>query len=122
MHETARRTKQRCGQVFRHAIGLGIDCRDVTPDLRGLLEPPTVRRHASLTNPSDVGRLLVAIDQYDGRPTAEFALQLAPLVFVRPSELRQASGARSTSKQSCGQGIPWTPDKGRIVCSWESRE
>jgi integrase len=90
LHETARRTKQRCGQVFRHAIGLGIPCRDLTPDLRGLLEPPTVRHHPSLTNPRDVGRLLRAIDAYVGRETTKLALQLAPLVFVRPSELRHA--------------------------------
>jgi integrase len=90
LHETARRTKQRCGQVFRHAVGLGIPCRDLTPDLRGLLEPPTVRHHPSVTNPRDVGRLLRAIDAYTGRDTTKLALQLAPLVFVRPSELRHA--------------------------------
>jgi hypothetical protein len=38
--ETARRTKQRCGQVFRHGIGLGYCPRDITIDMRGLLEAP----------------------------------------------------------------------------------
>jgi len=40
LNETARRTKQRCGKVFRHAIGLGHAVRDLTPDLRGLFEAP----------------------------------------------------------------------------------
>lgn len=88
--ETARRTKQRCGQVFRHAIGLGHASRDITTDLRGLLEAPTVAHHASLTDPAAVGALLRAIDGYTGREVTRLALKLAPLVFVRPGELRHA--------------------------------
>lgn len=88
--ETARRTKQRCGQVFRHAIGLGHAGRDITTDLRGLLEAPTVEHHASMTDPASVGALLRAIDGYTGREVTRFALKLAPLVFVRPGELRHA--------------------------------
>ena len=88
--ETARRTKQRCGQIFRHAVGLGHASRDITVDLRGLLEAPTVEHHASVTDPAAVGALLRAIDGYTGRDATRFALKLAPLVFVRPGELRQA--------------------------------
>jgi integrase len=35
----------------------------------------------------------LAIDSYDGPPVAKIALQLAPLVFVRPSELINAEWA-----------------------------
>jgi len=92
-HETARRTKQKCGQIFRHAVGLGFAERDLTVDLRGLLETPLVEHHASITEPSRVGTLLRAIDGYHGRPETRGALRLAPLVFVRPGELRSAEWA-----------------------------
>lgn len=88
--ETARRTKQRCGQVFRHGIGLGYCKRDITVDLRGLLEAPTVEHHAAITDPAKVGALLRAIDAYSGRAVTKAALRLAPLVFARPGNLRKA--------------------------------
>lgn len=90
LNETARRTKQRCGQVFRHGIGLGYAERDITLDLRGLLEAPIVTHHASITDPAAVGGLLRAIDGYTGRRTTVCALKLAPLLFVRRGELRRA--------------------------------
>lgn len=93
LNETARRTKQRCGQVFRHGIGLGYAERDITVDLRGLLEPPIVTHHASITDPTAVGALLRAIDGYTGRRSTVCALKLAPLLFVRPGELRAAEWA-----------------------------
>jgi integrase len=93
LNETARRTKQRCGQVFRHGIGLGSVERDITVDLRGLLEPPIVTHHASITDPSTVGALLRAIYGYTGKRTTVCALKLAPLLFVRPGELRTAEWA-----------------------------
>jgi hypothetical protein len=92
-HETARRTKQKCGQIFRHAVGLGFAERDITVDLRGLLETPLVEHHASITEPARVGTLLRAIDGYHRRPETRGALRLAPLVFVRPGELRSAEWA-----------------------------
>lgn len=91
--ETARRTKQRCGQVLRHAIGLGYCTRDLTIDMRGLLEAPTVTHHAALTKPKEVGQLLRDINAYTGRRLTVLALKLAPLVFVRPGELRKAERA-----------------------------
>jgi integrase len=88
MNETARRTKQRCGKVFRHAIGLGHKVRDLTPDLRGLLEAPQVEHHAALTDPRQVGQLLLDIDTYEGRVITGCALRLEPLIFLRSLELR----------------------------------
>lgn len=88
LHETARRTKQRCGKVFRHAIGNGHKVRDLTPDLRGLLEAPQVEHHAALTDPRAVGQLLLDIETYGGRFITRCALRLAPLLFLRPFELR----------------------------------
>lgn len=89
-HETAHRTKQRCGQVFRYAIATGRAHRDPSADLRDALTPVRSEHRAAVTDPAQVGKLLNAIDAFDGTFVVRSALQLAPLVFVRPGELRRA--------------------------------
>lgn len=91
--ETAHRALQACGQVFRYAIATGRAERDPTPDLRGALKPVLVRHMPAITDPKRVGELLRAIEGYKGMPVTRAALQLAPLVFVRPGELRKAEWA-----------------------------
>jgi integrase len=88
--ETAHRTKQRVGQIFRYAIATGRAERDISVDLRGALAPTITKNHAAITEPKAIGQLLRAIDGYAGQPVTHAALKLAPLVFVRPGELRQA--------------------------------
>ncbi len=89
-HETAHRTKQLAGRILRYGIATGRATRDVSADLRGALAPVTTRNHAAITEPARVGELLRAIDAYGGQPVTAYALKLAPLVFVRPGELRGA--------------------------------
>lgn len=88
--ETAHRTLQTAGQVFRYAVQTGRAIRDVTADLKGALPPTTVKHMAAFTEPKDVAELLRAIDSFNGTFTVECALRLSPLVFARPSELRMA--------------------------------
>lgn len=88
--ETAHRSLQLCGQVFRYAVATGRVDRDITPDLRGALPPSKGDNFASITDPKQAAPLLRAIDDYTGSFIVKSALQLAPLVFVRPGELRQA--------------------------------
>jgi integrase len=88
--ETAHRTLQLCGQVFRYSVGKRKVVADVTRDLRGQLQPSKGSSFASMTEPLKVGSLLRAIDDYTGSYVVKSALQLAPLVFVRPGELRHA--------------------------------
>ena len=45
---------------------------------------------SSITDPKQIGELLRAIDGYEGHLITRCALKLAPLVFVRPGELRHA--------------------------------
>jgi integrase len=92
-HETAHRTKQRCGQVFRYAIATGRAKHDPTADLRGALAPVVSTSRAAITDPIKVGDLLRAIAAYQGSLVTKCALRLAPLVFVRPGELRKAEWA-----------------------------
>ncbi|MFE0502305.1 tyrosine-type recombinase/integrase [Lysobacter soli] len=87
-HETAHRTKEKCGQVFRYAIAHGIAKRDPSADLRGALAPIVRTSRAALTDPAKVGELLRAIDGYSGQHVTRCALRIAPLLFVRPGELR----------------------------------
>jgi integrase len=88
--ETAHRAMQNCSQVFRFAVATGRAPRDITVDLRGALRPSVARHHASITEPKAIGELLRAIQGYSGSLITKCALRLAPLVFVRPGELRQA--------------------------------
>ena len=91
--ETAYRTLQATGQVFRYAVQTGRALRDVTSDLRGALTPSVTKHMASITDPQQVAELMRAIDGFTGTLTVRTALRLAPLVFVRPSELRKAKWA-----------------------------
>lgn len=90
MLETTKRAKIKAGQVFRFAIIEGLTDNDPTPSLRGALRPPKPKHHAAVVDPKEVGALLRAIDGFSGQLTTRAALRLAPLVFVRPGELRQA--------------------------------
>lgn len=87
----AKRLRQIAGQIFRYAVATGRAERDPSGDLRGALKsPPGERHHAALTTPTEVGALMRALDAYQGQFVTRCALQLAPLLFVRPGELRAA--------------------------------
>ncbi len=88
--ETAHRAMQNCGQVFRYAIATGRADRDPTPDLRGALTPVQATHFAAVTEPLEAGKLLRLLDTYTGGYAVRAALKVAPLVFVRPGELRNA--------------------------------
>lgn len=88
--DTAKRAQQDCGSVFRFAIQTGRATYNPIPDLRGALPTALGGNFASITEPVQVGELLRAIDGFKGTFVVKCALQLAPMLFVRPGELRQA--------------------------------
>lgn len=88
--DTAHRAHQNCSQIFRYAIATGKAERDIAIDLRGALEPVSQQHYATITKPEEIGTLLRAINNYQGYFPTKCALQLAPLLFVRPGELRNA--------------------------------
>ncbi|MGV0953789.1 MAG: tyrosine-type recombinase/integrase [Fluviibacter sp.] len=88
--ETAHRAFQNCGQVFRYAVSTGRLDSDPSRDLRGALSPAKSTHFSAVTEPAEVGRLLRLLDTHQGGYTVTAALKLAPLVFVRPGELRNA--------------------------------
>lgn len=88
--ETAHRALSNCGQIFRYAIATGRAEQDPSGDLKGALPPVKGTHLASVTEPKQVGELLRTLDSYQGTFVVNCALKLAPLVFVRPGELRSA--------------------------------
>ena len=89
-HETAHRAMMNCGQVFRYAIATARATTDLSLVLKGALIPVQVKHHASITDPEGVKKLMRDIHGYEGLYLTKQALKLAPLLFVRPGELRNA--------------------------------
>lgn len=88
--ETAHRALGNCGQVFRYGVATGRAQRDPTNDLRGALPPVKGKHLAATTDPERFVEILRVMDGYKGTFPVRCALRLAPLVFVRPGELRGA--------------------------------
>jgi len=107
--DTAHRLHQNCGQIWRYAIATGRAERDITSDLRGALPPAKETHLGSITEPLEIGKLLRNIDEYKGSEVVRLALKLAPLVFVRPGELRHAEWAEFDFKKA-----EWTIPAGKM--------
>jgi integrase len=87
--ETAHRVRALASRIFCYAHSTGRAPQgDVTRSLRDALAPAVVVHHAAITDPEKVGELLLAIDGYTGQLETRCALRLAPLVILRPRELR----------------------------------
>jgi integrase len=86
--EGAHRIRGLCSQIFRYAISTGRAERNPAQDLIGSLPPAKEKHLAAITEPKKVRELLKALDGYSGSYVVKLALQLSPLVFVRPGELR----------------------------------
>lgn len=112
--ETAHRIKTICGQVMRYAVSTGRAKRDIAADLKGALPPYKTKHLASITDPKKVGELLRAIDGYSGSFIVKTAMQLAPLVFVRPGELRKAEW-KEFDLDKAEWNIPADKMKGKIA-------
>ena len=88
--DSAHRTRSICGLVFRYAVAIGKAQRDPTRDLEGALPPHKGKHLAAITDPAKIGELMRDIKNYRGSYQVRAALQLAPLVFLRPIELSRA--------------------------------
>lgn len=88
--ETAHRVLNNCGQIWRYGVATGRAERNQAADLRGALPPAQGSHFAAITEPAGIGELLRKIEHYKGGLITRTALAFAPLVFVRPTELRHA--------------------------------
>ncbi|WP_031482019.1 tyrosine-type recombinase/integrase [Maridesulfovibrio frigidus] len=113
--ETARRIRQIMSQIFRYAVAAGRVERDPAADIKGTIPPARKVKHfPSITDPKKIGPLLRAIDEFYGTLVVHCALRLAPLVFVRPGELRTAEWSE-IDFDGCEWRIPEEKMKGGAV-------
>jgi integrase len=91
--DVAHRVLSTSGQVWRYAVSTGRATRDITVDIRGALKAHHGKHFAAITDPEKLGELIRSIRGYQGGATVRAALQLSPLLFQRPSELRAAAWA-----------------------------
>ena len=91
--DVAHRVLTTAGQVWRYAVATGRATRDVSADIRGALKPHHGKHFAAITDPVKLGALIRVIRGYQGGPIVRAALQLAPMLFQRPGELRAAAWA-----------------------------
>lgn len=89
-HETATRTKELCGSIFRFGMATGRRADDPTQALKNALTNHKVKHRAAILEPVAFGALLRAVEDSDVQPTTKAALKLLALVFSRPGELRNA--------------------------------
>ena len=112
--ETTHRVQQNCSQVFRYAVATGRAESDPSRDLRGALTPWKPEHYATLTDPREVGRLLRDIESYEGSFATKCAMKLAPMLFVRPGELRRAEWSELDLDKAEWR-IPAAKMKGRVM-------
>jgi len=112
--ETAHRVKTICSQVFRYCVAAGLIVSDPCRDLKDALTPVNPTHMATILEPAKIGELMRAIFNYEGHQTTRAALQLAPLVFVRPGELRHAEWSEFDFEQKQWK-IPAEKMKGRVT-------
>ncbi|MFM6965834.1 MAG: tyrosine-type recombinase/integrase [Rhodoferax sp.] len=115
--ETAERGMQLVGQIFRYAVATGRAPRDVTADLKGALTPYRSKHFGAITDPTKLGELMRAIGAYRGGPIVRTALQLAPILFQRPGELRAAAWAEVDLENAV-----WTIPSARMKRTKEGKE
>ncbi|QQJ96425.1 integrase arm-type DNA-binding domain-containing protein [Burkholderia ambifaria] len=87
---TAHRVRSEISRVFRYAIQNGKLNLNPAKDLIGAIPPATATHFASITDPKKIGEMLRAFDGFSGTFPVLCALKLAPMLFVRPGELRKA--------------------------------
>ncbi len=77
---TTHMTMQLCGRVFRYAIATDRADHNITPDIKGAITPHKEEHFPSITVPTKVGKLLQALDNFEGQLVVGSALKMAPLV------------------------------------------
>jgi len=115
--DVAHRVLTTAGQVWRYAVATGRAQRDISADIRGALKPHHGKHFAAITEPLELGKLIRVIRGYQGGPVVRAALQLAPLLFQRPGELRAAAWAEFDL-----DAATWTIPSSRMKRSVEGKQ
>lgn len=115
--ETADRGLMLCRQIWRYAVATGRVERDITVGLKGALTPYRGKHFAAITEPVELGKLILAIRAYKGGPIVRAALQLAPMLLQRPGELRAAEWVEIDL-----EGALWTIPAARMKRTKDGKE
>ncbi len=91
IHETCKKTLGICNQIFSFAIGEGIVPYNICSSLSKQLKAVKRTNFAHITEKKELGEFLSKADNYPHGALVKIALQMAPYVFLRPSELVEAS-------------------------------
>lgn len=115
--DVAHRVQTTAGQVWRYAVATARAPRDISADIRGALKPHHGKHFAAITEPVKLGELIRVIRGYQGGPIVRAALQLAPILFQRPGELRAAEWAEFDL-----DGALWTIPAARMKRSVDGKK
>ena len=90
VYDSVLRVKQIVSRIMKFAVREGLVERDPTYELQGpdTFKSKPTKHHSAITDPKAFGGLLRGIAGYEGHYVIKAALQLSPMVFVRPGELR----------------------------------
>ena len=92
--ETADRVLMLARQVWDYWLPTAdVQQRNITEGLKGRLTPYRGKSFAAIVDPLRMGELLRAMKRYTGGPIVRTALQLAPLLYQRPGNLRMMEWA-----------------------------
>ena len=114
--DVAHRVLITAGQVWRYAVATARAKHDVSADIRGALKPHHGKHFAATTDPAKLGEIIRVIRGYQGGPIVRAALQLAPMLFQRPGELRAAEWSEFDL-----DGALWTIPAARMKRSVEGK-
>lgn len=103
--------------VFAYALATGKAGRNIAMDLKGALTPHKGRHFAAITDPVKLGELIRAIRGYKGGLIVRAALQLAPMLFQRPTELRAAEWSEFDL-----DGALWSIQAKRMKRTYDGKE
>ncbi|MEX3926194.1 tyrosine-type recombinase/integrase [Paraburkholderia sp. BR10936] len=88
--QIAQRAQQYTSSIMRYAVVTSRAERDPAVDVRDALTRVSTKHHPAVTQPKEIGKLLLAVDGYWGMPQTRVALTLLAHTFVRPNELLRA--------------------------------
>ncbi len=87
--EQAKRLGRIVKQVCSYAVACGYTKYNAASEIMAALSSAgEVTHRAAITKPDEVGKLLRALDEYQGDMSISYALRILPYVFVRSQEIR----------------------------------
>jgi len=88
--ETAHRVLDIARMVWEYWLPTAeVEQRNITDGLKARLQPFRGKNYPAILDPKRVGEMMRAIKNYKGGMVVRVALQLSPLVYQRPGNLRQ---------------------------------